>query len=46
VKVSFTTYCLKNWVAYVEHKGTLSYKEYLKINKKLLEKQFNDRPKD
>lgn len=46
VKDKFNTYCLQQWAAYVEQKGSLSYKEYLKINKKLLEKQFNDRSKD
>ena len=45
-KEQFNKYCLQQWVAYVEQQGTLSYKEYLKINKKLLKEQFNDRPQD
>jgi AAA+ superfamily predicted ATPase len=44
-KDKFNTYCLQQWAAYVEKSGTLSFKEYLKRNKKLLEKTY-DRSKD
>lgn len=46
MKDKFNTYCLQQWAAYVEQKGTLSYKEYLKINKTLLKEQFYDRSED
>ncbi len=44
-KDKFNTYCLQKWASYVEKSGTLSFKEYLKRNKKLLEKTY-DRSKD
>ena len=47
----FSNYCMQMWSSYMNDKikqqeAPLSYKEYLKINKKLLKEQFNDRPQD
>jgi len=49
--MQFSNYCMQMWSSYMNDKikqqqAPLSYKEYLKKYKELLEEGYSDRPKD